>query len=360
MSSRWWRAYETAVDDPKLQQLPLDLFRAWFNLLCLASGFRGILPPISIVAFKLRLTEVKAAELITRLVMAGLIDQKPDGSFEPHNWNRRQFVTVDVTPAKDPDAAIRSQRYRDRKRDATVTRTVTRTVTADVTQTENDRDENRVAASLPETETDSETEREKEAQQPIEQNNQQRAVAKATRAEHPSFAEFWKVYPRRTGRNPRLPAAVKFTAHVKSGFDPAAIIGGAERYAEECRKDTSLGTKFVATAIVWLNQCSWQDYPELAGSLVAFKRPDDAPPEDPRWVEVKAKLAKLIGADKAASWLDPLEFEGIDGGGVKLCAPSLFHRNHVIQHYGDAIFEAWQAIEPDALKLLIGNKKAAA
>lgn len=343
--SRWWRAYDEALHDPKMLGLSDRLHRAWFNLLCVASKAGGILPGIRIIALELRCNEHKAAEYITALVSAGLIDRRDDGNFIPHNWGERQYVS-DVT---DGTAALRQQRYRDRRRNATVTNTVTQHVTTtDMSRT-------------PESDTDSESEREKKEQQPIEQNNLERAVAKnATRTEHSSFAEFWDVYPKRTGRNPRQPAAAKFGLLIKAGFDPAAIIGGAKRYAEACRKDSSLGTKFVATAIVWLNQHSWQDYPEFAGSLVAFKRPADAPPEDPRWVAVKAAVIKITPSDNTATWLDPLEFEGIENGAVKLSAPSLFHRNHIIQHYGDAIFEAWQEAEPDALKLLIGNKKAAA
>src|SRR5262245_56182005 len=101
--SRWWRAYDEALHDPKLQRLPAPLFRTWFNLLCIASKNDGVFPAISEVAFELRVTEHKAAEAITALSMAGLIDKRDDGIFEPHNWNVRQFKS-DVT---DPTAAER-------------------------------------------------------------------------------------------------------------------------------------------------------------------------------------------------------------------------------------------------------------
>jgi hypothetical protein len=41
----WWRAYDESADDPKLQRLSADLFRALFNLVCLASRNGGVLPP---------------------------------------------------------------------------------------------------------------------------------------------------------------------------------------------------------------------------------------------------------------------------------------------------------------------------
>ena len=87
----WWRAYDECVDDPKLGKLTDRLHRAWFNLCCVASSNGGVLPPIADVAFKLRVNDEKAAELIAALVSAGLLDRRPDGKFEPHNWEARQF-----------------------------------------------------------------------------------------------------------------------------------------------------------------------------------------------------------------------------------------------------------------------------
>lgn len=123
MSNHWWRAYDEAVDDPKLQRLAPPLFKSWFNLCCLASANGGALPPIGDVAFKLHVSEHKAAEVITALVAAGLIDRNGD-TFEPHNWKGRQYRS-DVT---DATAAERMKRYR-KKRNAVTAETVTPAVT---------------------------------------------------------------------------------------------------------------------------------------------------------------------------------------------------------------------------------------
>ncbi len=48
--SRWWRAYDEAVDDPKLIMLGDKTHRAWFNLMCVASLNGGVLPDIKVVA----------------------------------------------------------------------------------------------------------------------------------------------------------------------------------------------------------------------------------------------------------------------------------------------------------------------
>lgn len=147
--SRWWRAYDEAVDDPKLQQLPPALSWAWFNLCCITSQNGGNLPSTEAIAFKLRSTPAKTRRLIADLIQAGLIDTDAHGQ-RPHNWNARQFKSD-----TDPTNADRQKRYRERSRNGpnTVTPTVTASVTPTVTDT--------VTAKRPETE--SEPERKKDA-----------------------------------------------------------------------------------------------------------------------------------------------------------------------------------------------------
>ncbi|MEW6639475.1 MAG: hypothetical protein AB1586_03150 [Pseudomonadota bacterium] len=87
---QWFRLYNTLVDDPKVQQLSSALFKALINLWCLASQNGGVLPAVSIVAYKLRMTPRKAADIIARLVAAGLLDDS-GAVVVPHNWSGRQF-----------------------------------------------------------------------------------------------------------------------------------------------------------------------------------------------------------------------------------------------------------------------------
>lgn len=133
--SRWWRAYDEAVDDPKLQQLPPALAWAWFNLCCITSQSGGNLPSIEAIAFKLRSTPEKTKRVIASLVQAGLIDIDVEGQ-RPHNWKGRQFKS-DVT---DRTAAERMRRYRNKgrnvDRNAPVTDPVTVTVPRDRADTE--------------------------------------------------------------------------------------------------------------------------------------------------------------------------------------------------------------------------------
>lgn len=95
--SNWFRFYDDAVNDPKIIDLPDDLFRAWVNCLCIAAKNDGVLPEMKHVALVLRVKPTKAAALVTRLVAAGLMDNH--GSlFTPHNWQGRQFKSDDSGP----------------------------------------------------------------------------------------------------------------------------------------------------------------------------------------------------------------------------------------------------------------------
>lgn len=94
-------------------------------------------------------------------------------------------------------------------------------------------------------------------------NNQ--AVAIAAAAE---FEKFWAAYPRREGSNPKKPAAEKFLRLVLSGINPADIIAGAKRYAEECAR-LRTEPKYVAQAVTWINQQRFSDYSATAQSETA-------------------------------------------------------------------------------------------
>lgn len=107
--ANWFRFYDDAVNDPKIIELPDDLYRAWVNVLCVAAKNDGVLPAMKHVAVVLRVKPGKAAALITRLVAAGLVDNH-NGVFAPHNWQGRQF--------KSDDSGPRVKKHRDKLRNA--------------------------------------------------------------------------------------------------------------------------------------------------------------------------------------------------------------------------------------------------
>lgn len=245
--SRWFRIYDDAVDDPKVQKLSGDLFKAWINLLCLASQNDGILPSVNDIAFKLRMSGARADKLLDDLVQRELLDETADGHLEPHNWNLRQHRSDISTP--------RVKRFRERKmkRDETVSETP------------------------PDTETDSEQNRAEEKRS----LTRSRAVGKPTRpAASKPFDEFWGKYPKREGANPKEPARKKFAAAVKSGADPADIVAAAERYRDEALSTGKLGTSYVAQAVTWLTQARWCDYPPPSEQPIELAAPPGAPSDE--------------------------------------------------------------------------------
>ncbi len=84
----------------------------------------------------------------------------------------------------------------------------------------------------------------------------------------PKFAELWAAYPRRQGNNPKHPALLKFIKLAQSGVDLDSVIAGARAYAADAA--TQVGTPYVKTTVVWLNQRCWEDYAQVP-------KPNDVP-----------------------------------------------------------------------------------
>jgi hypothetical protein len=90
MSAHWWRAYDEAVDSAKLCLLSDKAHRAWFNLMCLASAYEGVLPSMDVCSLKLRMPAAKVKAVLAELEAAQLFDQS-EGKWTPHNWGTRQY-----------------------------------------------------------------------------------------------------------------------------------------------------------------------------------------------------------------------------------------------------------------------------
>ena len=87
----WLRLYNDVIDDPKVQQLSGEQFKAWINLLCLASKHNGEIPPLKDVAFRLRMDIDHVESLIEKLVSEGLLEYSPKTKIlSPYNWQNRQ------------------------------------------------------------------------------------------------------------------------------------------------------------------------------------------------------------------------------------------------------------------------------
>lgn len=108
--SRWFRMYSDILDDPKVQKLPPDLFKAWVNLLCLASRHDGVLPDMEDIAFALRLSQEVTRDIVVTLSQRGLLDD--ENGLAPHNWAERQFKS---DTAEDARERKRKQRAREKE-----------------------------------------------------------------------------------------------------------------------------------------------------------------------------------------------------------------------------------------------------
>lgn len=115
--TRWFRFYSEALDDPKVQRLDGDTFKAWINILCIANQNDGFLPVGDDLAFALRIDANAARTVVERLLNAGLIDKLTGGAngyrYAPHGWNERQY--------KSDTSTGRVKRFRERSKPVTVT-----------------------------------------------------------------------------------------------------------------------------------------------------------------------------------------------------------------------------------------------
>lgn len=112
---KWFRFYHDALDDPKVQRLPGDLFKFWVNILCLASQSddRGLIKQDAFeIAFALRVSDDDAERMLAELIKRNLLDEMAEG-YEIHNWSARQF--------KSDNVAERVQEHRAKQKDAGVT-----------------------------------------------------------------------------------------------------------------------------------------------------------------------------------------------------------------------------------------------
>lgn len=130
----WLRLYDEVLDDPKVQKLSGDDFKAWINLLCLARRHDGILPDLEAIAFALRMSVDGARTVLERLLNGTLIDRRSGGvdgaHYAPHGWDKRQY--------KSDGSTERVKRFRERSK--TVTETPPETETDTESETEKKRE----------------------------------------------------------------------------------------------------------------------------------------------------------------------------------------------------------------------------
>lgn len=248
--SRWFRFYDDTINDPKTLKLSDRTYRIWVGMLCLASKNNGVLPSFEDMAILLRIKPDKLQPELEKLIEVKLLDHSDIG-ITPHNWNKRQY--------KSDVSTERVKRFRNGERN----------VSRNVSETPPD---NRVQ--------NTDTEKKESC-----------AVAPATRTNRSEvFEEFWKVYPKRQGANPRKPALQVFEAAVKQGADPAVIVAGAKACAVADRD--KIGTPYIPQAVKWLRDRRWEDYKPPPSEARAFQPPPGAPSDS----ELRAKYEREAAA----------------------------------------------------------------
>lgn len=162
----WYRFHHDTLDDPVIQGLPAETFKAWVNCLSVASRAddRGTLPDLNGVAFAIRLTPAKAKRHLEILEKAGLIRENSDGTWEITDWNLRQFSSDSSTD--------RTRKWREKQ---------TSRVTADETS------QKRAGDSL-DTDTDTDTDPHTDTKRPV------------GRLADESFQTLLRVYPNKAKR----------------------------------------------------------------------------------------------------------------------------------------------------------------
>ena len=209
--SRWFRAYDDSLDDPKVQTLPGELFKAWYNLLCVSSKNGGRPFNVEEIAFRLRIKAAKAQTVADEFIKRGLLDVSGDG-FILHNWNGRQYQS-DVSTE-------RVKQFRERKRNVSVT--------------------------PPDTEqnTEAETERKKEYA---------RAVALVSDWPLDFREKFWDAYPRKVGKL----GALRVLERVRWVSVPwETLISAVRAYSATANPQYTKHPK------TWLTNGCWDDKPD--------------------------------------------------------------------------------------------------
>ncbi|MGD9539256.1 MAG: chromosomal replication initiator protein DnaA [Alphaproteobacteria bacterium] len=70
-----------------------------------------------------------------------------------------------------------------------------------------------------------------------------------------------------------------------------------------------------------------------------------------QWQRVRGRLREELGDTAYDNWLKPLTLSGLEGGELKLGAPSRFLRDWVLSRYVDRIRNVWAAENPSVLKV---------
>ncbi len=67
---------------------------------------------------------------------------------------------------------------------------------------------------------------------------------------------------------------------------------------------------------------------------------------DAQWARIRGRLRAEVGEAAFKSWLNPLIFDGVRDGAVKMALPTRFMRDHVMKHYAERLKSLWSGEIP--------------
>lgn len=264
---KWFRFYSDALEDPKVQRLPGDLFKTWVNLLCLAnkSEDRGHLPPAEDIAFALRMDTDTLTAQLDELATRGLLDEGETG-LAPHNWQGRQRKSDDVT--------ARVQEHRAQyKQGETLHETPEkqgvkqkRNVLDTDTDLETDTDSEGHPPTQSATNVRSKADTPADAGRAVPVSLDKRRMAESDRRR---FDRFWSAYPRKV----KKAEALRWWAKQQPGDDLLAAILqaiGRESLSGQWQRDNG---QFIPHPPTWLNSRRWEDEPIVLAPVRAQAAP---------------------------------------------------------------------------------------
>lgn len=238
----WFRLYDDVVDDPKVQRLAPDVFRAWVNLLCVASKNGGVLPQLSDISYRLRIDETQVKRFIETLCETQLFDTK-NGKISPHNWENRQFPS-DNSTSRVRKFREKHQEHKESKKKRNVSCNVSRNVSETANETFR-REQSKEYISPPPPLKNGE----------VDKSDKPVFLSKSSNPPNEIEGEFecwYSAYPRREGRGQALRAYRTARKKVSAEILLNAVKRDARRFEGKDRQ-------FIPHPATWLNGERWAD-----------------------------------------------------------------------------------------------------
>ena len=82
------------------------------------------------------------------------------------------------------------------------------------------------------------------------------------------------------------------------------------------------------------------------------------PNYQPHWDRVVAQLKIGVGNDAFSSWFTRMQFDGFDGGVIRLSVPTNFLKSWISSKYADLLLELWQKEEKTVLRVDVVQRSA--